>query len=185
MWKEILYTFLKSAAETFNFSVIISIIGFGITLYSISKGFKNSLIEKLTEDRRVLYIKVFRLVNKIYLDRIIIYNNEIFQEYADYQAEMSILSSEKLNKLYNDLGVLMQKYRKSADDFYEKNNIYKFDSVEIAGVWQDDPLFNDQDEKIFAWKLQKNKEDNLPSDEEIIKLKNEILKQIQRDIGNK
>lgn len=168
----------------------VSIIGFFVTYFSLSRQFKNSIKEQITEDRRKVYLDTFADVDKAVTNSKVIYNPKYYDSLVQHKPEIKLAGSKEVIIAYKDymrfvfnIAYPAWKWISENHPDANKNNYeYKCDEdgneVEISHITED--MLND-----FEDDYEKYQQDHMPKREDVQKKVLTLLNAMRADIGNK
>ena len=98
-------------------SAVISIIGFGVTIYTTHKQFKNFKKERIIERQSKLYIECYNKIEPIINSPQLIFDYHYYESISLFKAEMKLVASNPTIRAYKE-------YLKFVYDIWEKYNIF-------------------------------------------------------------
>ena len=168
----------------------ISVIGFGVTIFTTYKQFKNSKREQIQEKQSKLYIECYSKIEPIINSSTLAFDNCYYESIALFKAEMKLVASNRTLRAYKEYLNLVYDVLKEYNDFCLQNDPRTNErNIEISidgetGAEYEIQHMTEHDISHFEILLEKYRNEHCPDASEIKKQILKLLNAMRSDLSN-
>ena len=171
-------------------SSIVSIIGFGITIFTTYKQFKNSKKERIIESQSKLYVECYNKIEPIVNSPHLIFDYHYYESIALFKAEMKLVASNETLRAYKEYLNLVYDVLEKYNAFCVQNDPRSDDrNIEISvdeetGTEHEILHVTEHDISHFEFLLEKYCNEHCPDMKELKKQIAKLLNAMRTDLSN-
>lgn len=146
--------------------------------------FRSDIKKYLHSKREKIYFELYSELDKILQDRSMIYNEEITNKIINIKPALKLIASKDIILSYIKIHDMIKTFQKDLEDFKSENDPEREIEYDDDGIQYQPPNLEFELEHYF-FKLEQYKRDNLPNQNDIQNIVNEITNNMRNDLGSR
>lgn len=151
--------------------------------------YKSELKKYLYVQREQLYFELYEHLDKLLMDRSLVYNEQYIDKLDTFKARVKLVASKGVIKEFRDVFRMYKQFSYDFEKFQMENDPRRNKKLceyrtDEHGVEHECFHFNEHDINNYTLKEKEYTEHTLPEKQEVLELINNIVNKIRRDLGN-